>query len=80
MSCVLLPTPLLAGNRVLTVVLIFLVSGLSHDYILSFTMGFTVPVFMCVFAIIVPSIPFILLIARFWEYLPTPSTNINTLS
>lgn len=68
------------GSRVLTVVVIFLVSGLSHDYILSFTMGFTVPVFMCVFAVIVPSIPLILLTARYSHLLPFPSTNINTFA
>jgi sterol O-acyltransferase len=72
------PAAPVIGNRVLTVVLIFLVSGLSHDYILSFTMGFFVPVFMCVFAIIVPSIPVILLIAKYWKYIPTPNTNTNT--
>lgn len=72
------PAAPVIGNRVITVLLIFLVSGLSHDYILSFTMGFTVPVFMTVFAIIVPSTPVILLIARIWKYLPVPSTNVNT--
>lgn len=72
------PAAPVIGSRVLTVVLIFLVSGLSHDYILSFTMGFYVPVFTCVFLMIVPSIPVILLVAKYWKYLPTPDTNTNT--
>ena len=74
------PAAPLIGDRVCTVILVFLISGAAHDYILSFVAGFFVPVFSTAFATIVPLIPLILLIARHSHLLPLPPTNVNTFA
>jgi hypothetical protein len=72
------PLVKLCKSRFLAINITFLLSGIGHDYVFTFIVGFFVPGCLTLVPVIVLSGPIVFLIVKIAPLLPLPETNVTT--